>query len=71
MKLISIDTQFNGTVVDVLDYRRAAAGRVEVTAIVESPGAWYSGSYPVVLDAADVLLLLTVQSVPRPVRNAR
>lgn len=70
MKLISLDSQFDGTILDVLEYRNDSAGRVEVTALVESPGAWYSGTYPVVLAAAGVRLLLTVQSMPRQTTGA-
>lgn len=66
MKLVSIDTEFDGTIVDIVEYRPATAGRVEVVAILDSPGAWYSGTYPVVLDAGDTRLLLTVQSISAP-----
>jgi hypothetical protein len=66
MKLISLDTQFDGTVVDILGYRTAPAGRVEVTAILDAPGAWYSRTHPVVLDASDVRLSLALQSLTRP-----
>nr|QJS06103.1 oxidoreductase [Cryobacterium sp.] len=65
MKLISLDTQFDGTIVDILGYRTAPAGRVEVTAILDAPGAWYSRTYPVVLDASDVRLSLALQSITR------
>lgn len=71
MKLISLDTQFDGTVVDILGYRAAPAGRVEVTAILDAPGAWYSRTYPVVLDASDVRLSLAVQSLTRPELGVR
>lgn len=63
MKLVSFDTQFDGTITEILGYRTAPAGRVEVTALLNAPGAWYSGTHPVVLDASDTRLLLTVQSI--------
>ena len=66
MKLIALDTQFDGTIVDILGYRTAPAGRVEVTAILDAPGTWYSRTYPVVLDANDVRLSLALQSLTRP-----
>ena len=65
MKLISLDTQFVGTIVDILGYRTAPAGRVEVTALLDAPGAWYSRTYPVVLDASDVRVSLALQSLTR------
>lgn len=71
MKLVSLDPQFDGTIVEILEYHPAPAGRVEVTAIIDSPGAWYSGTYPVVVDARHVRLLLTVQSMPRPNASLR
>lgn len=63
MKLVSLDPNFDGTITEILGYRISPAGRVEVTAIIDSPGAWYSCAYPVVLDADQVRLLLTVQSI--------
>ncbi|MDJ0363119.1 hypothetical protein [Rhodococcus sp. H29-C3] len=71
MKLMSLDTQFSGTVLDIVEYRTTAAGGEQVTAILTEPGAWYSGSVPVVIDAADLQLLLAVQSIPRPEREIR
>lgn len=71
MKLISLDTQFDGTIVDILGYRTAPAGRVEVTAILDAPGAWYSRIHPVVVDAGDVRLSLAVQSITRPELGVR
>jgi hypothetical protein len=65
MKLISLDTQFDGTIIDILGYRTAPAGRVEVTAILDAPGTWYSRTHPVVLDASDVRLSLALQSLTR------
>ncbi|WP_032407532.1 hypothetical protein [Rhodococcoides fascians] len=66
MKLISLDSQFDGTIVDILGYRTAPAGRVEITAILDAPGAWYSRTYPVVVDANDVRLSLALQSLTGP-----
>lgn len=66
MKLVSLDTQFDGTIVEILEYRPAAAGRTELVAIIDAPGAWYSGTHPVVLDASHARLFLGVQSFPRP-----
>ncbi|QII03762.1 hypothetical protein BH92_27300 (plasmid) [Rhodococcoides fascians A21d2] len=63
MKLISLDNQFDGTIVDILVYRTAPAGRVEVTVILDAPGAWYSRTHPVIVDASDVRLSLAVQSI--------
>ncbi|OZD85297.1 hypothetical protein CH260_20340 [Rhodococcus sp. 05-2256-B2] len=71
MKLISLDTQFDGTIIDILGYRTAPAGRVEVTALLDAPGAWYSRTHPVVVDASDVRLSLAVQSITRPELGVR
>jgi hypothetical protein len=71
MKLISLDTQFDGTIIDILGYRTAPAGRVEVTALLDAPGAWYSRTHPVVLDASDVRLSLALQSLTRPELGVR
>ncbi|OAK53824.1 hypothetical protein [Rhodococcoides kyotonense] len=66
MKLVSLDSQFDGTIVEILEYRPASAGRVEVIAIIDAPGAWCSGIYPVVVDVSKTRLLLSVQSFTRP-----
>lgn len=68
MKLVSLDSQFDGTIVEILEYRPAPAGHIDV---IDAPGAWYSGTYPVVLDVSKTRLLLGVQSFARPTTGVR